>query len=387
VLAVHVLLEHRSLVEPAGKEGLADLTHRLLAKGTRDRDAAELQSALAEIGAELKCVDDENIPYDDYQTSSRFSYVRFQTLDEFFLRGFRLLGEILTRPRFAADDFTAARDAALRIAAKDAKSSQAVASRSFLASVWPALGAHLPVYGTDASLRAITLDDVRAFHAWYFRPDNMIITVATSLPPELVARAMEKSLADLPGSARPAAVSENAVSPAAPPALGSERAYVIAGRAIRAAADDVPALEIAAAIANQRTSFELRERQGLAYSMGARVSFVGDAGWFSAGLGTRAEQSDRALAELTKELDRLTTVPATQDELERARSEILRQRLMRELTRMGRAYAIGVAAYAGDELRAPDVEIDRFKKVSLEDVQRAIREHLAAGEWVTVIGR
>src|SRR5262249_59489465 len=129
VLAVHVLLEHRSLVEPPGKEGIADLTHRLLPKGTRDHDAAELQSALAEIGAQLKCVDDENIPYDDYQTSSRFSYVRFQTLDEFFLRGFELLGEILAHPRFAPDDFTAAREAALRIAAKDAKSSSAVAAR------------------------------------------------------------------------------------------------------------------------------------------------------------------------------------------------------------------------------------------------------------------
>jgi predicted Zn-dependent peptidase len=169
--------------------------------------------------------------------------------------------------------------------------------------------------------------------------------------------------------------------------LGNERAYVLAGRAVHAQAADQPALEIAASIANQRTSFELRERQGLAYSMGAHLEMFGDQGWFAAGLGTRAEQADHALAELTKELDRLSTAPPSQDELDRARSEVLRQKLMRELTRMGRAYALGIAAFAGEELRASDAEVQRFKGVTLDDVQRAVREHLAAGEWVSVIAR
>jgi len=81
IFAVHVLVRNRCAREPAGKEGMVDLCHRLLPLGTARRDKDGLSRALDAIGAQLKTVDSAMIPFDDYYTVEEYSFVRFQTID------------------------------------------------------------------------------------------------------------------------------------------------------------------------------------------------------------------------------------------------------------------------------------------------------------------
>ncbi|MFO0984038.1 MAG: pitrilysin family protein [Planctomycetota bacterium] len=383
--AAHVLVGNRSLVEPAGKEGIADLLHRLLQKGTVRCDAKQLAEELADIGAELKCVDDRSIPYDDYQTSPRFSYVRLQALDEQFLRAIAILAELLSSPRFAADDFERARGEMRRIVEAETKSSQARAMCAFGAAVLPESGAGASVYGSLASLSAITLEDVKAFHARYFVPVNLIVAVATSMPPDVVARALDKSLGSLPRGPRP---QPHELPQASPPLDGgAERAFVIVGKRIVVPPADRPALRILNAMLSQRASFELRERQGLAYSIGARVWFAGEALAFALTMGTRADNASRAQAGLHAEIERFVTQPPDQRELERACAETVRQKLMGELTRMSRAYAISVAAFEGEAQMPVEESVQQLKSVTLEDVLRVHRACLLPGAWTSIAAR
>ena len=51
VFAVDILGKNRAAWEKPGQEGITDFVNRMLVKGTKDKDAEEVQAALDDIGA------------------------------------------------------------------------------------------------------------------------------------------------------------------------------------------------------------------------------------------------------------------------------------------------------------------------------------------------
>jgi zinc protease len=68
----------------------------------------------------------------------------------------------------------------------------------------------LPLYGTPASLAALSLDDLKGFHARYYVPENMCVAVVSPLSDEEAAAAVAQAFGAQPRSG-------TAVPPAQPP--------------------------------------------------------------------------------------------------------------------------------------------------------------------------
>jgi predicted Zn-dependent peptidase len=352
VFAAHVLARDRALCEPAGKHGVAELLHGMVGTaGARGHAAGDLSTALRRIGGSLKTQDDPAIPYDDIYLSPEYSYIRLEALDEFAGEALDLLRGLLADPALGDERaFASARESLLSRARRAATSPRDRARLALARSLW---GEGHPLasspFGTEAEVSSITQADVRSFHASYFSPKNLIVSIGTSLPPERILPMLEARLGrwSLSGSApRPVAampapgdVPQGAPAPSPRPVaetLAGPQSYVAWGRL--ASATDAAGLSAVASVLGARMGDVLREQRGLAYSLGADASPLGGMVQVTAGMGILPEKLDDARAGLREMVLSLVARPPTQEELDAAARDTHVRTLMRGLSRINRGW-------------------------------------------------
>lgn len=388
VFAVHLLMKNRSWREPEGKGGIADFVHRLLPRGTTARSAAELRTALESIGAELKVGDASYIPYDDYYTTPEYSYIRFTTIDEFAAEGIALLSEMVTSPRFAAGDVEAVRGEKLA-AAKGKGETPSNLSRTVLRShLYRGHPLQSPPEGSEASIRKISRKDASRFHADYFTTDNMIVSVVTSLPVKEVAQKIEERFAPLARSTRPVEEPPKVGVTAADKLFSLEQgvtqAYIRTGYTVHVPPADRAPLQVALSLLSSDLAFDLRETRGLAYSIGAGVTFSGETAAISAAMGTSPENIDEALQGIRAYLGRkLSRDDVDNNDVARTVNSLIGRGLMRRLSRPNQAYRLGLRAFHDD----PTDPVAALREVSAEDVIRVSDLYIRSAPAATVIVR
>ena len=383
VTGFHVLVRDRSARQPAGKAGIADLLHRMLPRGTRLSDRPRLDARLERLGAELKTADSDFIPYDDYYTDPGHSFIRLEVPARRWLPALDLLAELVRLPALAESEFETLLAARLARAEKEASSPTEVGRAAYRAAL---LGAEhplaAPVAGTAAGLGAVTHGELLEFAAAYLAPRGLILSVVGPQEPEDVYGAVEERFAAAAaGPEPPPAPAWTVTGEPGPPvevALGADQAKIYLGRIAELAAADRPALTLLAAIASDRLAMTLRESSGLAYRLGAAVSFAADpaAAWLTVEMGTRPENRDEALAGLRQQMASLAAEMVDDDEIQRVRAVLESRALMRRMTAVNRARYLGLRAFTGVAARE---DLDAL--AALGEVSRGQLERLA-GEWL-----
>jgi predicted Zn-dependent peptidase len=120
---------------------------------------------------------------------------------------------------------------------------------------------------------------------------------------------------------------------------------------------------------------EVREKRGLAYSVGSYVVGYADAGQVGVYLGTREDNLGVCCDIIATELRRIGAEPLPAEELRRAKDH-LKGRLVLGMESSGtRMNRIGRAVLTGTELLTIDELVARIEAVSVEDVQALAREY------------
>jgi len=379
VFAMHVLFRPRAASEPAGKKGIADFLHRLYPKGTLVRDAAALDAAMAALGASIKVHDEAGIPYDDYYTTSEFSWLRLEMPADRWREGVALVAEMVVHPRLAPDDVEAVRGEILDLLSREAVSPSATARGLLAAQLAPGHPQSSAVLGDPASIGSITVEDLRAFHGAYVTGKRTIVTASGPVDPETVARAVAEAFGDLgPGADLPVV----APPPITPPGLraeatlGKEQAYLALGYLFDAEPKDREALDVAGAMLSDRLSFTLREERGLAYSMGASFGPWAGRTRFAALMGTRPENVDAALQGLLEGLREFREGEIDDAAVERAANALRGRTIMRRMTRVNLAYFAGIERMEnraeGDDAKS----LEALLEVTAGDVRRVVKRYL-----------
>jgi zinc protease len=253
-----------------------------------------------------------------------------------------------------------------------------------------------PVIGSEADLNAATLDDVRRFHATYYRPDNALLIVVGDHDPAQLDAWVDRYFGPL---ATPAAPIPR-VTVQEPPRRRDERvrvhgpsvplpAVALVWKGPAAGHPDAPALEVAQALLSAGESARLN--QALVYSArgaqaaGFSADLYADAGMLAAYAIAASGQGLRRLeAALLAELTALAQGRVGPAELDKVRTQLLTAALLQRQTPQGLANAIGMAALQlGDPLQA-DARIARLQAVRVADVQRVLTRHVLQARRVTI---
>jgi predicted Zn-dependent peptidase len=235
-------------------------------------------------------------------------------------------------------------------------------------------------------------------------PSNVILCISSSLPGEDIERMLDEAANLTAPSGSSETQNESSAksgekSSAAAVATqtsqgrrevavetGQEQSAIIVGQPL-SASDQDPALRIAVAMLSERLADRLRERESLAYSIGAslRLDEPGKCVLMSAG--TRPENLERMEKGMREVAAELAVKIPTQREMDGARNRAEGQSRMRRLTRIGQAYALSMAELRG---RAPDqldADLAALRAVSPQQVQAAAKRALTFESSIVAIAR
>ncbi|HTL44765.1 MAG TPA: pitrilysin family protein [Vicinamibacterales bacterium] len=168
--------------DPEHQAGLAAMTADMLDEGCGDRSALDIHETLGRLGAQL----DTDVGHDA-------TVLGLTTLRRFLSEGIGLVAEMMLQPRFAEADVDRVRDLRLNRLLQYRDSPPALADRAFAELLYREHPyGHLPI-GTERSLRAIGVDDVRRFHARAFRPELTTVIAAGDGDHETLAAAVARA--------------------------------------------------------------------------------------------------------------------------------------------------------------------------------------------------
>jgi zinc protease len=160
---------------PSGKDGVGGTLAQLFSYGTKSLDRLAFQKALDDIGA-------------NESAGINFS---LQVLPEHFERGVQLLADNELSPALPADDFKVVQRQLAASTAGEIKSPGHIAGRALTTALFPK-GDPARRETTPATVKSLTLDDVKNYYASAFRPDLTTIVVMGNILPDQAVAVIEK---------------------------------------------------------------------------------------------------------------------------------------------------------------------------------------------------
>ncbi len=379
--------------DPAGKAGLASLTNVLLARGLRAAtladgssepamSEAEVSNAIADVAAQRG----GGAGYDRAGLS-----MRTLSSKEERERALHMLARLIAQPSFPDDLLQ--RDKARTVAAIRESLTQpaAIGSKAF----WRlAYGSH--PYGAESTVESVSglvRDDLVQFHQRHYVANQAVVAIigdlsraeADAIARELTRRLPQgEPLPPLPAVIPPLATEERIPHPAS-------QSHITLGMPALARNDpDFFALTVGNYVLGgggfvSRLTREVREKRGLAYSAYSYFSPMAQEGLFMAGLQTRKDQSDEALAVVRNTLAAYLRDGPTEVELKAAKDNLIGGFALRIDNNRKILDNIATIGFYGLPLDYLDTWTDKVAKVSSADIRAAFRRKLAMDRMVTVI--
>jgi zinc protease len=393
VLGINILGKNRSAMEPEGKTGIADFTNRMLLKGTGSRSAEQITKDLANIGAEITTVDNPWIPYDDVYTTHSFTFIKFQTIDEFADKGIELLADLVINSNFPDEEIAKTKQEMMSILGRGKGSTSETCRDLFYSTLFKDHPYGKPIMGDAQSIGSMTRDDLIGFHKSFYSPNNMIITVVTNLDANQMMNKIRNAFGNMPN----VDFAEPQIPPPAPidsalkveKVMEKEQVYIYLGEPMPGIkSPDAPALDLMNSILSSRLGLNLREVKGLAYSVGSSIQFDKDFGWFIASIGTRPQNYQEALDGILGEMKKIREEKITPEELEKAKNGIWGSMLFYRLSRINQAYYMGMNEFRGVGYDYDDKYIESLRKVTIDQVKGVAEKYLSTDNYVlAVVGK
>ena len=365
--------------EPDGLGGLAHLVEHMVFKGAGGRDARGIAEAIEDVGGSLNAwtARDQTVfhgrtlaPDVGLALELIAALVREPKLDEAELEREKLvilseLGECLDAP----DDLI--HDHLFEAAFGD----QPLAR---------------PVLGREASIRAATQADCRAWLGDQYRPDRLVIAAAGKVGPVHILHLAEALFGDLALGEAPSMEPAAFTGGNRRDKRRSEQTHLaIAYRGLPASDPQAPALSLFAQAVgggmSSRLFQELREERGLAYSIYAWTQGFADTGIVGVNLSTDKARAAEAVTLATDTVARAAE-DLTEAELNRARAQVEAGLLMALETPQGRADAMARSIEIFGRIMSADEMLAELRAVDASAARAAGRAALDGPRADAVIG-
>jgi predicted Zn-dependent peptidase len=366
-----VVVRAGSMTDPAGKEGLADLTFSLLRKGTQKYTSEQLADELDFLGATL----DGGVGHESAELQAEF-------LAKDVDAGLELLTEVLLRPTFPEAEVSKLVDLNVNGIREMKDNPRTVIGRYYDGFLFGSHPFARPVDGTETSVAGLRVEDVKRFHADFVRPGATILSVAGDFAAADMRRKIEAAF----GSWKAAPVTP-VVAPAPSPSKGkrvllvdkpdaTQMYFRIGNVGIERGNPDLPSLEVVNTIFGGRftswLSTELRIKSGLSYN--AHSAFVKRKvpGSFYISSFTRTDDTGKAVDLALEVLERLHKTGPTEEELESSKNYIRGQYPPDFETAGQLAGAAAELEFYGLDRDTINGFTQRTDAVTLEDAKRVI---------------
>jgi zinc protease len=319
LVQLRLMIKSGSTSDPAGKEGTAALTARLLKRGTKGRPASQFFEEVEFVGGSI-----------DTTAGLDASYVWGEFASRDLEVGFNLFADLVLNPALRPEEFEKEKRLALADLVDALDDPGRVAQRAFAAWLYGSHPYGRPVDGTERSVTAITRDDAASFYESRYAPNNAVLAIVGDVDAAQAARSADRYFsAWKKKTLAPAAVAEatgvrgcKILLVDKPDATQSQIRF--GNVAIRRADPDYLPLSVAnTVLGGGFTSWlvnEVRVKRGLTYSIASRVEAMRSSGSVSVSTFSRNASVLETIKVSLEQVRRLRGGDLPSEDLDKARS-------------------------------------------------------------------
>jgi predicted Zn-dependent peptidase len=317
-VSVGIWLRAGSRREPQDINGISHFIEHMVFKGTRRRSAEDIAREIDSLGGML-----------DAFTSKEMVCFNTRVLDEHLPKAFDIVSDMVLDPKFDQEDIAREQGVIQEEIRMTQDNPEDLVHELFTQNFWHPHALGRPILGTPETVGAFTRAKIQSWWEQCYAPNRLVITAAGNLT--------HQQLVDL-AAARFSSLARSDDSftdpkPEATPHITLrtkselEQVHVCLG---------VPALPLvdrrrfAVSVLNNilgggmssRLFQNIRERQGLAYSIFSDLSPYRDTGVLSVYAGTSLETAGKVVESVLEEFRRLRDEPISAEELRRAKDHL-----------------------------------------------------------------
>ena len=376
---INGLIKTGDIYDPADKIGLSGIFATVMRTGgTVSREPDALNEELESMAASV-----------EVGMSREYGTINLSTLAEDIEKGLEIFADVLRNPAFREDKLELRKQQAVEGIRRRNDNPIQLAWRNFSALL----------YGTDhpfgwypeiEDIESITVDDLKAFHAKYYHPNNMMLAVTGDFDTETLIAQLEKvfegwesteiAFPDVPTVDAPAEPSVNYIFKDLPQSV-----MLIGHFGIKRTPDfpDYFALRVMNDILGEggftsRLMREVREKHGLAYMVGSimQTSYYTNPGEWFAYSQTRTEKTAEAISLIIDVVKGLRDEPVPKAELQRTKDSLINSFVFGFESSSQIAFQQMMLDYRGYAPGFLETFTDNIAKVTAADVQAVAQKYL-----------
>jgi zinc protease len=380
-VSVEGAVKHNSDLEtPAGEEGVAEILDGLFSYGTKTLDRLAFQKALDDIAA---------------NESAGFSF-SVNVLKEHFSRGVELLADNELHPALPEIAFAVVQKQTADFVAGELQSPGYRTARALNLALLPA-GDPVLRQTTPATVKTVTLGEVKQYHAATFRPDLTTIVVIGDVTPEEAQAVIAKwfgawkAVGPKPDTTLPA-VQRNKPSAANVSDAEAVQDSVTLAEQLRLNRFDPDYYPLrlgnhvlGGGFYATRLYHDLRQVAGYVYSVDVSLNASETRASYSVDYGCNPENVSKAQALIERDLNQMRTEDVSARELQQAKALLLRQIPLSESSEDAVAAGLLGRAVTGLPLDEPIQAAKRYAALSADEVRAAFSRHVRPGDFVQIV--
>ncbi|WMP16287.1 M16 family metallopeptidase [Thiothrix lacustris] len=367
------------------KPGLAMLTNDMLDKGAAGLSEDQLADQFESIGAAFG----SGASMDMASVS-----LRTITMEKEQKAALETWLKVLSKPDFPQKDFERVQKLTLVGLQSEKQDPESLGSKAFYKALYGDHPYGQPANGTEESIPALTVADLKAFYQQYYVAKNGLLAIVGAVDRQQAETLAEQVSAVLPAGESAAPIPE--VKPLTEAktvkiSYPSTQAHIMVGQIGDKRGDaDYFTLYMGNQVLGgsgftSRLMKEVRDARGLSYSVGSYFSPLAQLGVFEINLQTKKEQTDEALNVVRDVLGKFQKEGPTDEELEASKKDITGGFPLRTANNSQIVEYVSVIGFYQLPLDYLDTFTSKINALTREQIADAFTRRVQPDKMVTVI--
>lgn len=355
--------------EEEGYEGITHFIEHMFFKGTAKRTARELAESLEAVGGQLNAF-----------TTKEYTCYYVKVLDEDLDLAIDVLSDMFFASLFNEEEIEKEKKVVIEEIKMYEDTPDELINDLFTEFVWNDHPLGRSILGTVESIGSLSREKILRYLEKHYAPDNLVIAVAGKIRTDEILQKLSplfrefrhggrRVLAEIPvGQALESYVAKD-----------TEQMHLVIGvPGLGQYNEDIYTLHVINNILggglSSRLFQEIREQRGLVYSVYSYHSTFIDTGLFAIYAGTSPTNTREVVECILAEIGKIRRDGISALELERTKAQIKGSLYLGLESVSSRMSRLGKTELSYDRVITPEEVVQKVAKVTLEDVQRVIRQ-------------